>query len=149
MSSFQKDSFFAIAVMALVVLFWHQTYSMPASAAVFPRMLMVLISLLVLAMMIHAYIRRALAEDMPLMGNVARLGLFLLLLVGYVLCVEPVGYFFATPVFVVAGCAVIRAVGLVPAAIIGVGFTAFIYALFVGFLHLPVPLGLLANFVGG
>ncbi len=149
MSSFKKDSCFALAVMALVALFWQQTYSMPASAAVFPRMLMVLIFLLVLAMLIQAFIRRTFQEDEPFMENIARLGVFLLLLTGYVLCVEPVGYFFATPIFVVASCRVIRAVNFLPSLLIGVLFSGFIYILFVGFLHLPVPLGLLEHFVGG
>lgn len=147
MSTVKKESLFALAVLSLTVLFWGQTNSMPGSAAMFPRLLMGGIALLTTLMIIQA-VRRG--EDKP--GPpvyIPRVAAFLTLLLVYVGCADSVGYFIVTPLFVMASSFLLRAMSLRSTLFMALGFPAFIYGLFVGFLHLPVPLGLLENLLGG
>ncbi len=149
MSAFRKDILFALAIIAFLVLFWQQTNAMSAAAANYPRLLMGFIGFLTLIMLIQSFLQRHIKEEKPAPVLFARIGIFVALLVAYVLSMNTVGYFFATPIFVVIGCALLRAVSLRVSVCIGVGFSVFIYILFVKFLHLPVPLGLLEYFLGG
>ncbi len=149
MSAFRKDILFALAIIAFLVLFWQQTYEMSATAANYPRILMGLIFTLTLVMLVQSFLQRHIQEEAPAPTLFVRIGLFVALLVAYVLSMNTVGYFFATPIFVVISCALLRAVSLKVSICIGVGFSVFIYILFVKFLHLPVPLGLLEYFLGG
>ncbi len=55
------------------------------------------------------------------------------------------GYFPATALFMMLSFLLLRAAGFVKSLLITALFCGFIYALFVSFLKLPVPLGLLES----
>jgi hypothetical protein len=48
----------------------------------------------------------------------------------------------------ILGYVFLRAMGLVRAILVGVGFSIFIYFLFVWFLKLPIPMGCLESLLG-
>ncbi len=152
MSSFRKESLFVIAVLALAMLFWHQTYLIPEDATQFPKLLIILIVGLALAMQWQAWKntkkKQEVAEEASPV-NWKRLSCFAGVLLTYVFTVQPLGYFVVTPLFICIAGIVFKALRPVWAVVVAVLFSSFIYALFVGFLHLPVPLGLLENILGG
>ncbi len=65
------------------------------------------------------------------------------LIFAYVLTIIPLGYFIATPAFLIGSLLFLRSTKPHWILAIAVGFTGFVYLLFVLFLHMPVPMGLL------
>jgi cell division protein FtsW (lipid II flippase) len=74
-----------------------------------------------------------------------RVFVFIVLVSGYILTRERLGYFVVTPIYIIATYLYLRATKFYKMILIAVGFTLFVYLLFVLFLHLPVPMGLLAE----
>ncbi len=144
-----KELLFAAGIIAVAVVFFVQGGSLPGSAGMLPRLMSVLLVILACFMMYHAVKdnRERGAEEPPWMRPIKfrRVALFLAMIVAYVALAEPLGYFVVTPLFIIVTYLALRAVKPVTAVIIAVGFSAFIYALFVRLLHLPVPLGVLQN----
>ena len=147
MTALHKESLFALFVSTLGVLFWVQTSTLTDSAAMFPRLLIVMIILLSAGMLLQTARSGCNIVGSPV--NIPRIVAYLALLLAYVFCAEPVGYFIVTPVFIVVASAFLRAMSFKGALLTSLGFSLFIYGLFVEFLHLPVPLGLLENVLGG
>ncbi|SBW08479.1 conserved membrane hypothetical protein [uncultured delta proteobacterium] len=151
MSRLAQESLFAVACVALALLFLFNTGELIPSAALFPRILIGVVIFLSCLMVYQAYRarqaeRHADVSDTgrpPFQGK--RIAVYFGLCVGYVGSVELLGYFFSTPLFIVLTYAYLRSVRLKTSLAIAVGFSAFIYLLFVRMLHLPVPLGLLEN----
>jgi len=82
-------------------------------------------------------------NDIPVEISPIRIGVFVSLILAYVLTIVPLGYFIATPVFLIGSFLFLRSTKMHWILAIAVGFTAFVYLLFVLFLHMPVPMGLL------
>ncbi len=150
MTTFRKETLFVIAVLALATLFWHQSYLIPEEATQFPRILIIAIVGFALAMFGQAWTaqkkQQAQEESTPVMWS--RLILFSIILLTYVLTVQPIGYFVVTPLFICLTGIIFKALSAKWAIFVAIAFSSFIYALFVGFLHLPVPLGILENILG-
>jgi hypothetical protein len=146
-----KEGLFAVWTVALAVLFQHQSLTLTDSAALLPRLLIACVIFLSVLMVMNA-VREERRESAPPSAapiNTPRLCAFTALLALYIFSVEPVGYFIATPLYIVASYSLLRATSLRLSLCIAVGFTLFIYLLFMLFLHLPVPLGLLEELLGG
>ena len=62
----------------------------------------------------------------------------------YILAIDPLGYFLVTPAFLIGALSYLRAIKMRYILIITFIFTIFVYLLFVKFLHLPIPLGLMS-----
>lgn len=77
-----------------------------------------------------------------------RLVLFVVLIGAYVFLLQPVGYFIMTPLFIIGAYMLLEATTLLAGVLTGVGFSVFVYLLFVLFLHLPVPMGILSGLLG-
>ncbi len=140
--------------MGLSLLFITQSRKLTDSAAMLPMLLAWIIILLAGLMLLEAWRehRRALLSGKkPVVSpvNVPRVTIYLGMIVLYVVLVEPLGYFIATPVYIVVSYMFLRALGLLWSLAVALGFSALVYGLFVTILHLPVPLGLLEKLMEG
>ena len=154
MSHLFKESLFAAGAVALSLLFIIQSRSMTASAAMLPRLLAWIIIVLAALMLFAAVRAHKLellkpAKDSGPPVEVKRICIYMAMLVGYVALVEPLGYFFATPLYIVTSYLFLRALGLMASLAVAVGFSALVYGVFVAILHLPVPLGILEKYLEG
>lgn len=154
MSHFFKESLFAAGAVGLSLLFITQSRKLTDSAAMLPMLLAWIIILLAGLMLLEAWRehRRALLSGKkPVVSpvNVPRVTIYLGMIVLYVVLVEPLGYFIATPVYIVVSYMFLRALGLLWSLAVALGFSALVYGLFVTILHLPVPLGLLEKLMEG
>ena len=140
---------FAGAVDALAVVFYVNTLKMPKAAYQMPRILIALVLLLSVLMIAEQLLqmrKTPSAENgntLPAEISPIRIGVFVSLILAYVLTIVPLGYFIATPVFLIGTLLFLRSTMLPWILAIAVGFTGFVYLLFVLFLHMPVPMGLL------
>ena len=148
-----KEILFAGGAVALSLLFIIQSFKLTDSAALMPRMLAVLIILLSVVMVLQGLAARrnmiaaGRREEIPSI-NVPLVTLFLIFIVGYVALIEVLGYFVATPLFIIGTYLFLKAMKLQNAILVAAGFCALVYGVFVTVLHLPVPLGLLENILG-
>lgn len=156
---------FAVALNCLMIVFFIDTLKMPKAAYQMPRLLIgvvVLLSLLMLAERVWLMRKgfkadlRASPDDretvVPLTASfpterssLLRIGVFVSALFLYVMTIETLGYFITTPLFLIGVLSFLRSTKLPYAIAIAIGFTGFVYLLFVLFLNLPVPMGLLDN----
>jgi putative tricarboxylic transport membrane protein len=125
---------FAAAVDALAIVFYVDTLRMPRAAYQMPRIFIG----------IDGNGPPENNDDLPSEEiSPVRAAGFVLLIFGYIMTINPLGYFIATPSFLVATLLFLRSTKPQWIAAIAVGFTGFVYLLFVLFLHMPVPMGLL------
>jgi hypothetical protein len=145
----------------MAAIFFIDTLDMVRAANELPRLLMLLVVALAVGMVIESY-KKSKKEALEEAGSnpgptgkpafdkagFIRLLLFVALITAYVFLLQPIGYFIVTPIFVVASFLLLKATKLLYAIITGLGFSVFIYFLFVVFLHLPVPMGILSGIFG-
>lgn len=156
---------FAAALNCLAIVFFVDTLRMPKAAYQMPRLLIgvvVLLSLLMVAEQVWLMrkgvnanpcylpndgeaVVTATASAPTERSSLIRIGVFVSALFIYVMTIETLGYFITTPLFLVGILSFLRSTKLPYAIAIAIGFTGFIYLLFVLFLNLPVPMGLLDN----
>ena len=151
MSRFVQESIFAVACVALATLFLANTSDLISSAALFPKILIALVTILSGVMIYQAYTAQKKEQDAQENDKgrppfqTQRIIVYFLLCIGYVGSVELLGYFFSTPLFIILTYSYLRSVKLKTSLLIAIGFSIFIYMLFVKVLHLPVPLGFFEN----
>lgn len=151
----------AVFFCAVAGIFFIDTLDMVQAANGLPRLLILLVIALSAGMVFESYKKskeEALAEKASNAGAQAkpafdksgfvRLVLFVALIAAYVLLLKPVGYFIVTPLFIVAAFLLLEATSLLVGILTGLGFSIFVYFLFVMFLHLPVPMGILSGILG-
>ena len=148
MSYFMKHLLFSIFSFAFALFFYVEANSMVASARLFPQIVAVLVFVLSIVMAFNAW-RAAPPEASGTKINVKRLVTYALMLAVYIFTTEKVGYFITTPIFMIVSYLYLKAAGLVKAVLITAAFMVFVYLLFVQFLNLPVPLGLLEPLILG
>jgi hypothetical protein len=66
---------------------------------------------------------------------------FVAMICGYIVGINWLGYFVATPAFIIGALRYLKAMTWKGTLLLAVGFTLFVYLLFVSFLNLPIPLG--------
>ena len=151
MSYLCKEILFAAGLAVMAIVFFVQGDSLPSSARMLPQVMCVLLLFLVCLMVYQAVMdnRKRGGVDPSWVGPIKlmRVVLYLGAVLAYVALAEPLGYFVVTPLFIIVTYIAMNAVKPVTTVIIAVGFSAFIYALFVRFLNLPVPLGVLQDFL--
>lgn len=155
---------FAILAIAMAIVFYVHTLHLPKAAYQLPRILIVIVILLSIAMVIEGVMtyKKQRSRQTPKPGrpqeqlpptspeaglqiNLVRVVVFTILIAGYVLTIERLGYFIITPIYIIVTYAYLRATNWLNMILIAVGFTVFVYVLFVLFLHLPVPMGLMSS----
>jgi len=154
---------FAGLTMLLASVFYIHTLHLPKAAYQLPRILIVIVIFLSIAMVIERLFsyKKNLQKDSEkadFPGNYnlsvskkaefnvhpARVFVFIVLIIGYVLTIERLGYFIITPIYIITTYLYLRATNFLNVILITVGFTFFVYLLFVLFLHLPIPMGFLS-----
>ena len=143
-----KHVLFALFTCGLAGYFFFKASSMPRSASLFPQIVAGLIFLLSAAMVFKAAhdVRGSGGEDAGAPAgkiHVARVVVFVALTAAYIFLIPRIGYFVVTPLFMLVMYTFLRALGIFKALVISVGFSVFIYFLFIWFLKLPIPMGLL------
>jgi len=151
----------AVFFCAVAGIYFIDTLDMVQAANELPRLLILLVAVLSAGMVFESYKKNkqeALEEKSSSTGAQAkpafdksgfvRLVLFVVLIAVYVFLLKPVGYFIMTPLFIVGAYLLLEATSLIVGILTGVGFSVFIYLLFVMFLHLPVPMGILSGILG-
>jgi len=140
---------FAGAIDFLAIVFYVNTLRMPKAAYQMPRILIALVLLLSVLMIVEqaALMRKSPSADtgnsLPEEISPIRIGVVVSLILAYVLTIVPLGYFIATPAFLIGSFLFLRSTKLPWILATAIGFTVFVYLLFVLFLHMPVPMGLL------
>ena len=148
-----KEILFATGAAALALWFIVDSQKLIDSAAMMPRILATLIIVLSVVMVGKGWIERrrmlkaGQKEEIPYI-NIPRVTLFVIFILAYVLCIEPLGYFIATPIFIIGTYLYLRALSLGRSLLVMLAFCALVYGLFVRFLHLPLPMGLFETLLG-
>ena len=164
---------FAALTVLLALVFYIDTLDLPEAAYELPRILIVLVVLLAIAMVLERWLwnkKKTLVPNEDSYGNAGlghrdgspenstsmfarenappaqlpRVLLFILLTTGYLVTIERLGYFIVTPLYIIATYLHLKATNFRNIIFIAIGFTVFVYMLFVFFLHLPIPMGLLS-----
>lgn len=159
MKNYIKLSIAAGLAIILALVFYFKTLKLPDTAAFLPRILIVLIILLSVGMVIESYYKdkknvqnkrrideRAEEDEVETEEgtiNYKRASIFVLMIATYIFTMKYIGYFIVTPVFILSVYIYVKATKVKNMIMITAGFTVFVYLLFVVFLKLPIPMGLL------
>jgi putative tricarboxylic transport membrane protein len=152
--------FVAVGAWALSGMFYATSLNMAPAAYHMPRILVVFVSILAVLMVVDVFLfkrrnKNAEAVDAaadvnsPYIGgffdgvNVLRAGAFMAMVVLYILLLEPAGYFIMTPLFLIGSLSLLRASRMWIMLAISVVAPVFVYLIFVTFLDLPMPMGLM------
>jgi hypothetical protein len=150
----------AVGAWVLSGLFYTSSLTMPPAAYHMPRILAVFVSILAVMMVVDVFQfkRRkqnteavdAVADPTaPYIGgffdgvNVLRTGALMAMVVIYIFLLESVGYFIMTPLFLVGALSLLRACRLWIIVMISLVAPLIVYLIFVTFLDLPMPMGLM------
>jgi len=150
----------AIGAWVLSGLFYTSSLTMPPAAYHMPRILAVFVSILAVMMVVDVFLfkRRnqgaeavdAIADPTaPYIGgffdgvNVLRTGVLIAMVVIYIFLLESVGYFIMTPLFLIGSLSLLRASRMWIMVTISLVAPMIVYLIFVTFLDLPMPMGLM------
>lgn len=144
---------FALFTISLGGYFFIASLRMPRTASLFPKIIAALVIGLSLAMIAQAVSalrkKKPTQEEIPTSKlEIARVAVAVALIATYIYLIPRIGYFVATPLFMVVSYAYLRAMSIRKAALVSLGFCVFIYLLFVWFLKLPIPMGYLEPLSG-
>jgi hypothetical protein len=146
---------FAAFTLGVSAFFFYRAGTLPRSAALLPKIVAMLTAGFSVAMAVQAYLdgvpgkREQGEENVPPEQkiHVLRAVCFVVMIGAYIYLVPIVGFFVMTPLYIFLAYICLKAVKPVFALLISILFTGFIYALFVSFLKLPVPLGFMESFM--
>jgi putative tricarboxylic transport membrane protein len=154
MREFSKYIVASVAAMIFALIFYFNSLSLTPAGYQLPRIIITVIILLSIAMFIESYRNykkpvilnkseeeNNSGEEEPSKINYKRTIIFILMISVYVLSIKPLGYFVITPIYVIAAYLYLKAARLRTILAISIGFTAFVYILFVVLLKLPIPIG--------
>lgn len=158
MSNLAKHGIASAVALIFAIVFYVDSFNLPKDAASLPRILTWIIIILSLAMFAEAFYKERkkakVTSDPALKADetdepqdrihVFRIFVFAALIVIYVALIEPLGYFIVTPLFAIGVLTYLKSTKLWKSVLIAIGFTVFCYFLFVAFLKLPIPMGLLS-----
>ncbi len=149
----------ALGAWALSGLFYKTSLTMPPAAYHMPQILAAFVSFLAVLMVADVFLfkrrnknEKAVdisADTAPYIGgffdgmNVPRTGTFMAMVVLYIMLLESVGYFIMTPLFLIGSLSLLRASRAWIIVTISVVAPMIVYSIFVTFLDLPMPMGLM------
>jgi len=150
----------AVSVWVLSGLFYKTSLTMPPAAYHMPRILAVLVSILAAMMVVDVVLFKRRNQNVeeadaaadttaPYVGgffdgvNVLRTGALMVMIVLYIFLLESVGYFIMTPLFLIGALSLLRASRLWIIIAISLVAPLIVYLIFVTFLDLPMPMGLM------
>lgn len=141
----------AILSIGFGIFFYVNTFDLPKAGYQLPRILVGVIILLAILMVGESYLQKKKANTtekeateseatMPI--DYKRVVIFGVMIAAYIMTIQKLGYFIVTPLFVILTFLYLKSTNIRNMLLISMGFTVFVYLLFVKFLHLPVPMGL-------
>jgi len=150
----------AVGAWVLSGLFYSTSLTMPPAAYHMPRILAVVVSILAVMMVFDVFLfkrrnQNAEAVDTvedptaPYIGgffdgvNVLRTSTLMAMVVLYIFLLESVGYFIMTPLFLIGSLSLLRATRVWIMVVISLVAPMIVYLIFVTFLDLPMPMGLM------
>ena len=151
-----KEYIFSAFTLAFSVFFFYKSLAMPRTAALLPMLITGLVAVFSIAMAFQAYKTARLERPKTKEEAVAsiedegkvvvvRVIWYVAMMALYIYYISSVGYFITTPIFMLVCYALLKATSIPKAMAISAGFALFIYYLFVSFLKLPIPLGLMES----
>lgn len=146
MGNLAKTGIAAVLAIAFAVILYADTSKMTFAGYLLPRLLAAIIILLSLAMIVETWWCQRKSTDSECAAaeepiNTKRAAVFVGFLLAYIVAISWIGYFIATPAFIVGSFFYLKSMNMKNTVLIAVGFTLFVYLLFVSFLQLPIPLG--------
>lgn len=150
-----KDFIKYIIAAALAIgfagIFYFNSLKLPPVAKKLPTILMAIIVLLAVGMAIEAFYKCKKEEASITEAdtiekaspdiNYLRVFIFTLMIAVYIFTIKPLGYFIVTPIFIAAAYLYLKSTSKANIILISLGFTVFVYLVFIKFLKLPIPLG--------
>lgn len=140
----------ALLAILLAVIFYLNSFSLPPAGYQLPRILVVIIILLSVLMVIEEYKnqkkdnKKSKEEGEKEFIEYKRVFIFTALIMAYIFTIKPLGYFIATPIYIIVTYLFLKATSIKNILLIAFSFTIFVYLLFAVLLKLPVPLGLMS-----
>lgn len=143
-------SFLAIL---LSVVFYVNSLKLPPAAYQLPRLLCGIIVFLSILMLYEAILEERMIRKGDVKSKASeereetysidykRAFIFALFIALYIFLIKPIGYFIVTPLFIIIANLFLRSTRLTNILLISLGFTAFVYLVFIYFLKVPIPLG--------
>ncbi len=159
MKEVKKIAIAAGLAIILSLVFLSKATKLPKTAAFLPKILIAIVILLSLGMVYETYYKEKtnykakrrvderseeddLDEDnIPI--DYKKACIFGLMIALYIFTMKPIGYFIVTPLFILIAYRYLKSTNWRNTIFISIGFTLFVYGLFVLFLKLPVPMGIL------
>lgn len=142
----KKDRSFAVIMVLVSAAFLAQSLSYPAESSQFPRFLMgiqLLFSLIFLFQQFRLPLEAKTVQNKEVIASLVPAFKVFLITSMYVLAIDYVGYFVATTAFLMGAMALFGNRRLLVMAVVTGCFLALIYALFVLFMGVRLPQGLL------
>ncbi|MFA6506988.1 MAG: tripartite tricarboxylate transporter TctB family protein [Treponemataceae bacterium] len=144
---------FAALCLATAIVFFISSLKLPEAASQLPQILAGLIVFLSLGMVFESHLKSvkekadktAVSEKAAEKSDLRTPIFFALFVTAYVLLLQPVGYFIMTPAFIICSFIFLKSAKLPATLLTAFSFTIFVYLLFVLFLHLPIPMGILSG----
>lgn len=124
-------------------LFYVKSLALSDTAARLPKLMIGVIIILALLMIIEGYFKgkkNPESKDVT-KPNYSRTFVFTIMIALYIFSIKPLGYFVVTPIYILGTYIYLKSTTIRNNITISLGFTIFIYLLFVKFLKLPIPLG--------
>lgn len=158
MKNTKKIAIAAVLALIFTLTFLYKAISLPKTAGFTPKILIFIVSLLSILMLVESYYteknnfkrKRRIDErseedddEDKIPVDYKKAFIFGLMIAIYIFTMKPIGYFIVTPLFVIAAYKYLKSTNWKNTIIISVGFTIFVYLVFVLFLKLPVPMGIL------
>ncbi len=153
MTNTVKVGIASIVAIIFSAVLYLETLTMSRAAYQLPRILIVIIILLAMAMFAEEYYKSKKKKSQGTEEAVVkqpedkydkihydRIAVFVGAITVYIFSIKILGYFIVTPLFIIGIFRYLKSVKMTTALIIAVGFTGFIYMLFIRFLHLPIPI---------
>jgi len=149
----------AALVLTMAGVFYSRTGKLPSMAKRFPIILIYIIVFFTILMLVEQ-ILKFVNKDKPkkkkkknnepewedAVGEINYLKAFIFaVMIGvYVFTLKSLGYFIVTPIFIVVAFMYLKSTSLRNSILITLGFNLFVYLVFVKFLNLPIPMGILS-----
>ena len=136
----------ALAFIGVALYFNFEAANYPRAASRLPTLLSWVVLALAALMIVEVLVRHratpggTLAWPRPEWGAVLQSLAFVAAVVAYAWTIAPLGYFIATPLFLLVTLGLFRAVSWPIVLAVTIGMTLVIWAVFVWFLRLPMPL---------
>lgn len=146
-----KHGIASLIILLFCTLFFIESLKLPSTAASLPQIIIMLITILSILMFIQAFIKYKKSTKITIKEgvikekiNIKRVLIFLGIIVLYIFTIDTIGYFIVTPIFAFISLLYLTSVRFMSVIFITIGFTVGIYVIFVMFLRIPIPMGLLS-----